>query len=83
MPSAAGEVPGAGAEEVASSAGPPGHCGPPAGWPLRPPQAMLQCAPGAGLELLRIGLGRSQVAPEKRDKRFADQAWQRTPRSGR
>jgi polyhydroxyalkanoate synthase subunit PhaC len=46
---------------------------------MGPPQMMLQSAPGAGLELLRIALGRSQVGPEKGDKRFADQAWQQNP----
>jgi len=46
---------------------------------IGPPQAMLQSAPGAGLELLRIALGRSQIGPEKKDKRFADRAWQQNP----
>lgn len=44
-----------------------------------PPQALLQLAPGAGLELVRIGLGKSQVTPEKGDKRFTDPAWQQNP----
>jgi polyhydroxyalkanoate synthase subunit PhaC len=44
-----------------------------------PPQVMLQSAPGVGLELLRIAIGRSQVGLEKRDKRFADQAWEQNP----
>jgi polyhydroxyalkanoate synthase subunit PhaC len=43
---------------------------------MRSPQALLKLAPGAGLELARIGLGKSQVEPEKGDKRFADPAWQ-------
>jgi polyhydroxyalkanoate synthase len=46
---------------------------------MGPPQVLLQVAPGAGLELLRIALGRSQIEPEKGDKRFADQAWQQNP----
>ena len=46
---------------------------------MRHPQAALQTAPGLGLELLKIGLGTSQVAPEKGDKRFADPAWQQNP----
>ena len=46
---------------------------------MGPPQAMLQSAPGAGLELLRIATGGSQVGPEKKDHRFADQAWQQNP----
>ena len=40
------------------------------------PQAMAQLGPAAGVELLRIGLGRSHVEPEKGDKRFTDPAWQ-------
>ena len=43
---------------------------------VRQPRALLRGAPGTGRELLRIGLGKSQVAPEKGDKRFADPAWQ-------
>jgi polyhydroxyalkanoate synthase subunit PhaC len=31
------------------------------------------------VELLRIGLGKSEVAPEKGDKRFADTAWRENP----
>jgi len=46
---------------------------------MGPPQAMMQLAPGAGLEMLRIALGKSQVEPEKGDHRFADQAWQQNP----
>ena len=46
---------------------------------MGPPQAALQAAPGASLELLRIALGQSQIEPGKRDKRFADQAWQENP----
>jgi polyhydroxyalkanoate synthase len=42
-------------------------------------QALLQLAPGAGRELLRIGLGNSQIEPEKRDKRFTDPVWQHNP----
>jgi len=38
-------------------------------------QAMLRATPDIGLELLRIGLGRSEVAPVKGDKRFTDPAW--------
>ena len=43
---------------------------------VRQPRALLQSWPKAGLELLRIGLGQSEVSPEKGDKRFADPAWQ-------
>ncbi|MGD0608846.1 MAG: alpha/beta fold hydrolase [Streptosporangiaceae bacterium] len=42
---------------------------------VRQPQALLRNVPEAGGELLRIGLGKSEVAPEKGDKRFADPAW--------
>ena len=46
---------------------------------VRQPRALLQSWPKAGLELLRIGLGQSEVAPEKGDKRFADPAWRQNP----
>ena len=46
---------------------------------LRHPRAVLRTVPGLGQELVKISLGRSQVAPEKGDKRFADPAWQRNP----
>jgi polyhydroxyalkanoate synthase len=46
---------------------------------VRQPQTLLRDAPGAALELLRIGLGRSEVAPDKRDKRFTDPAWRENP----
>jgi polyhydroxyalkanoate synthase len=46
---------------------------------LRHPQAVLRTAPGLGQELVKISLGRSQVAPAKGDKRFADPAWQQNP----
>ena len=46
---------------------------------VRQPRALLQSWPKAGLELLRIGLGQSEMSPEKGDKRFADPAWQQNP----
>jgi polyhydroxyalkanoate synthase len=46
---------------------------------MRHPRAMLRTVPDLGQELLKISLGRSQVAPEKGDKRFADPAWQQNP----
>ena len=46
---------------------------------VRQPQALLRSVPETGAELLRIGLGKSQVAPEKGDKRFADPAWRENP----
>ena len=46
---------------------------------VRQPQALLRSVPETGAELLRIGLGKSQVAPEKGDKRFTDPAWRENP----
>ena len=46
---------------------------------IGPPQAMVQLAPGAWAEMLRIGLRQSKIEPEKGDHRFADQAWQQNP----
>jgi polyhydroxyalkanoate synthase subunit PhaC len=45
----------------------------------RHPRAVLRTAPDLGQELVKIGLGKSQVAPEKGDKRFTDPAWQQNP----
>jgi polyhydroxyalkanoate synthase len=46
---------------------------------VRHPQALLQTVPDISFELMRIGLGKSEVAPGKGDKRFADPAWQQNP----
>ena len=46
---------------------------------LRHQQAVLRTVPDLGQELVKISLGRSQVAPEKGDKRFTDPAWQQNP----
>jgi hypothetical protein len=46
---------------------------------VRQPQALLRGASGAGRELLRIGLGKSEAAPDKGDKRFVDPAWREDP----
>ena len=46
---------------------------------MRQPRALLQSWPKVGLELLRIGMGQSEVAPQKGDKRFADPAWRDNP----
>jgi len=46
---------------------------------VRHPQALLQTMPDISFELMRIGLGTSEVAPDKGDKRFADPAWQQNP----
>lgn len=42
---------------------------------VREPLTLVRDTPGTARELLRIALGKSQVAPEKGDKRFADPAW--------
>jgi polyhydroxyalkanoate synthase subunit PhaC len=42
---------------------------------MRQPQALLRGSSVAAQELLRIGLGQSELAPQKGDKRFADPAW--------
>jgi polyhydroxyalkanoate synthase len=46
---------------------------------VRQPQTLLRGASGVGRELLRAGLGKSQVVPAKGDKRFADPAWRENP----
>jgi polyhydroxyalkanoate synthase len=46
---------------------------------VRQPLTLARDTPGAARELLRIALGKSQVAPEKGDKRFADPAWRENP----
>jgi poly[(R)-3-hydroxyalkanoate] polymerase subunit PhaC len=46
-----------------------------AGQTVRQPLTLMRDTPGTARELLRIAVGKSQVAPEKKDKRFADPAW--------
>jgi len=46
---------------------------------MAPSQAMLELAPAAWAETLRIVLGKSQIEPDSRDRRFADQAWRQNP----
>ena len=46
---------------------------------MQEPLTLLRDTPGATRELLRIALGKSQMAPEKGDKRFADPAWRDNP----
>src|SRR5271166_1736629 len=46
---------------------------------VQEPLTLLRDTPGAARELLRIALGKSQMAPEKGDKRFADPAWRENP----
>jgi polyhydroxyalkanoate synthase len=42
----------------------------------RHPRRTARRVGGLGLELARVAAGRSDVAPAKRDRRFADEAWQ-------
>ncbi len=42
---------------------------------VRQPGPLVRSLPSTTLELLRIGLGRSQVGPDRGDKRFRDPAW--------
>ena len=46
---------------------------------IRQPRALLRSGPKIGLQFLQIGLGKSEVAPQKGDKRFADPAWRDNP----
>ena len=43
------------------------------------PGAAVATALDAGAELLRVAIGRSDVAPERGDRRFADAAWHDNP----
>jgi polyhydroxyalkanoate synthase len=45
----------------------------------RKPELVGQQAAALGAELAQIALGRSQVAPDRRDRRFADPAWTQNP----
>jgi polyhydroxyalkanoate synthase subunit PhaC len=45
----------------------------------RRPQRLAGEAAALGTELARIAGGRSQVAPDRRDRRFADSAWSQNP----
>jgi polyhydroxyalkanoate synthase len=49
-----------------------------AGQAIRP-QAWLRGAPTLAHDLLLIGVGRSELAPAKGDKRFTDPAWRENP----
>src|SRR4051794_32115099 len=42
---------------------------------VRHPRSVARRASGLGVELARVAAGRSQQAPAKADRRFADQAW--------
>jgi polyhydroxyalkanoate synthase subunit PhaC len=43
------------------------------------PGSILRRGAGAGVELGRIAVGRSEVAPSERDRRFKDPAWSENP----
>src|SRR5215467_10305568 len=45
----------------------------------RNPQAVAAEAALLGADLARIAAGRSQLAPERKDRRFADPAWAQNP----
>jgi polyhydroxyalkanoate synthase subunit PhaC len=45
----------------------------------RRPQRVAGQAASLGAEFARIASGRSQIAPERRDRRFADPAWSQNP----
>jgi polyhydroxyalkanoate synthase len=45
----------------------------------RRPQRIASEAALLGAELARIAGGRSEVAPDRRDRRFADPAWKQNP----
>ena len=74
---------GTGRSPASASARRPGSCGSPAGRRCASRRRCCRARPASAVELLRIGLGKSQVEPDKGDKRFADPAWQRTLFTGR
>ncbi len=45
----------------------------------RRPQRVAGRALGLGAELARIAVGRSEVAPHEKDRRFSDEAWAKNP----
>lgn len=46
---------------------------------LRRPQAVTRRSAELARQLTQITVGQSKITPEKRDRRFADQAWQENP----
>jgi polyhydroxyalkanoate synthase len=45
----------------------------------RRPQRVVRRGLGLTADLARIGLGRSDIAPDEKDRRFAEEAWSRNP----
>ncbi|ANH38505.1 Poly-beta-hydroxybutyrate polymerase [Nocardioides dokdonensis FR1436] len=45
----------------------------------RRPRAVAGRAVGLGAELARVQVGRSETAPDPKDRRFSDEAWQKNP----
>jgi polyhydroxyalkanoate synthase len=45
----------------------------------RRPQRVVRRGFGLTADLARIGLGRSDIAPDEKDRRFAEEAWSRNP----
>ena len=46
---------------------------------VRHPRKVAKRTAGLAYELTRVGLGRSQVAPAEKDRRFTEEAWARNP----
>ena len=45
----------------------------------RRPQRVVKRTAGLGLELAKVGLGRSELEPAPKDRRWADEAWAKNP----
>ena len=46
---------------------------------VRRPQKVLVRAAGLGAELVRVGVGSSELAAHPKDRRFSEEAWERNP----
>jgi polyhydroxyalkanoate synthase len=46
---------------------------------VRHPRQVARRTAGLATELTRVGLGRSRVAPSEKDRRWADEAWEKNP----
>ena len=49
------------------------------GLAVRQPRTWLRSTPRVARDMLLIGIGKSELAPEKGDKRFTDPAWRENP----